>query len=223
MEFRHEVKHEISPQDVPALRQRLRAVMAPDSHAPEGRYQVRSLYFDNLEDKALREKLDGVKVREKYRIRLYNHDPSLIHLERKQKLGALGRKTSVPLTPRQAQSMAGGSIDWMAASPDPLLLGFYARLRQEGLRPKVLVDYTREAFVFAPGNVRVTLDYHIRTGLHSARLLDPHCPTVPIPGSPCILEVKWDAFLPDLVRDLVQLDGRHSCAFSKYAACRMFD
>lgn len=223
MEFRHEVKHEISPQDMPALRQRLRAVMSPDSHAPEGRYQVRSLYFDNLEDKALREKLDGVKVREKYRIRLYNHDPSLIHLERKQKLGALGRKTFVPLTPRQAQSMAGGSMDWMAASPDPLLLGFYARLRQEGLRPKVLVDYTREAFVFAPGNVRVTLDYHIRTGLHSARLLDPHCPTVPIPGSPCILEVKWDAFLPDLVRDLVQLDGRHSCAFSKYAACRMFD
>ena len=130
MEFRHEVKHEISPQDMPALRQRLRAVMSPDSHAPEGRYQVRSLYFDNLEDKALREKLDGVKVREKYRIRLYNHDPSLIHLERKQKLGALGRKTSVPLTPRQAQSIAGGSIDWMAASPDPALLGFFARLRQ---------------------------------------------------------------------------------------------
>ena len=69
MQFRHEVKHKISNLDMLILRQRLGAVMAPDCHAPNGEYEVRSLYFDNLEDKALREKLDGVYVREKYRIR----------------------------------------------------------------------------------------------------------------------------------------------------------
>ena len=83
MQFRHEVKHEISHYDMLILRQRLRAVMKPDSHAVNGRYEIRSLYFDNLDDKALREKLDGVNIRAKYRIRLYNHDPSIIHLERK--------------------------------------------------------------------------------------------------------------------------------------------
>lgn len=64
MQFRHEVKHEISSMDIYILRQRLKAVMMPDSHARDGRYKVRSLYFDNLDDKALREKLDGVNIRE---------------------------------------------------------------------------------------------------------------------------------------------------------------
>lgn len=56
MQYRHEVKHEISNLDMLILRQRLRAVMAPDSHAIDGQYEIRSLYFDNPDDKALREK-----------------------------------------------------------------------------------------------------------------------------------------------------------------------
>ena len=90
MQYRHEVKHEISNLDMLILRQRLRAVMKPDSHAKDGQYEIRSLYFDNMDDKALREKLDGVSVREKYRIRMYNNDPSVIRLERKFKHGGLG-------------------------------------------------------------------------------------------------------------------------------------
>ena len=85
------------------------------------------------------------------------------------------------------------------------------------------MDYTREPFVFAPGNVRVTLDHGIRTGMSCTDFLDPDCVTVPIEGSPCILEVKWDNYLPDVIRDMIQLEGRQSGAFSKYAACRMYD
>ena len=69
----------------------------------------------------------------------------------------------------------------------------------------------------------MTLDYNIRTGMSCTELLNPDCVTVPIQGDPCILEVKWDNFLPDVIRDALQLDGRHSAAFSKYAACRMYD
>ena len=205
------------------LRQRLRAVMKPDSHAVNGRYEIRSLYFDNLDDKALREKLDGVNIREKYRIRLYNNDPSVIHLERKCKHGGLGYKDSASLTPEMAQAIAEGQVDWMSRSTDEVILGFYTRIRNEGLAAKVIVDYTREPFVFGPGNVRVTLDYNVRTGLSCTDFLNPDCVTVPVKDSPCILEVKWDSFLPDVIRDAVQLDGRRSGAFSKYAACRMYD
>ena len=84
------------------------------------------------------------------------------------------------------------------------------------------MDYTREPFVYTPGNVRVTLDYNIRTGLRCTDFLNPECTTVPIQGSPCILEVKWDHFLPDVIRDMVQLGDRQGTAFSKYAACRMY-
>ena len=223
MQFRHEVKHEISHHDMLILRQKLRAVMKPDSHAVNGRYEIRSLYFDNLDDKALREKLDGVNIREKYRIRLYNNDPSVIHLERKFKHGGLGCKTSATLTAEQAQAITDGDVDWMSRSTDEMILGFYTRIRNGGLKAKVIVDYIREPFVFDPGNVRVTLDYGIRTSMSCTDFLNPACVTVPIQDSPCILEVKWDGFLPDVIRHAVQLDGRHSAAFSKYAASRMYD
>lgn len=223
MQFRHEVKHEISNLDMLVLRQRLRAVMTPDSHARDGRYGIRSLYFDNPDDKALREKLDGVSIREKYRIRMYNNDPSVIHLERKYKRGGLGYKDSTALTQEQARKIGSGDIRWMADSADQVLLGFYTRIRNEGLAAKVIVDYMREPFVFGPGNVRVTLDSNIRTALRCTDFLNPHCATVPVPGSPCILEVKWDNYLPDVIRDAVQLGDRHSAAYSKYVACRMYE
>ena len=223
VQFRHEVKHEITHHDMLVLRQRLRAVMKPDKHAVNGRYEIRSLYFDNLDDKVLREKLDGVNIREKYRIRLYNNDSSVIHLERKFKRGGLGFKNAALLTADQAQSIADGRVDWMSHQADEVILGFYQRIRNEGLKAKVIVDYTREPFVFEPGNVRVTLDYGIRTSLSCTDFLNPSCVTVPIQDSPCILEVKWDNYLPDVIRDAVGLWDGHSTAFSKYAACRMYD
>lgn len=223
MQFRHEVKHEISNHDMLILRQRLRAIMQPDPHAVNGQYDIRSLYFDNLYDKALREKIDGINVREKYRIRLYNNDPSVIHLERKFKCGGLGYKSSANLTPVEAQAIASGDVGWMAESENDVILGFYTKIQNEGLKAKVIVDYTREPFVFGPGNVRVTLDYNIRTGMKCTDLLSSDCVTVPVKDSPCILEVKWDAYLPDVIRDAVQLDSRRCGAFSKYAACRMYD
>jgi len=223
LQFRHEVKHEISSHDMLILRQRLKSVMKPDSHAVNGQYKIRSLYFDNIYDKALREKLDGVITREKYRIRLYNDDSSVIHLERKYKHGGLGYKSSANLTAEQAQAIVNGDVEWMSKSKEEVILGFYTRIRNEGLKAKVIVDYMREPFVFEAGNVRVTLDYGIRTGLNCIDFLNPECVTIPVSGSPCILEVKWDSFLPDIVRDAIQLDSRHSTSYSKYAASRMYD
>ena len=110
----------------------------------------------------------------------------------------------------------------MPGSGKPLVQELYTKMRSCCLRPKTIVDYTREAFLYAPGNVRITMDYNIRTGLSSTDLLNPHCVTIPAGNTPIILEVKWDEFLPDLIRDIIQLDGRHAAAFSKYAACRIY-
>lgn len=222
MDFRHEWKHEISWSDVIAIRQRLSAVAQPDAHAVNGRYKIRSLYFDDLTDRALREKIDGVNCREKFRIRYYNDDPAFIRLEKKSRRNGLGSKQSAPLTARETQAIVDGDWDWLAASQWPLLRELYCKMRTQGLRPKTIVDYIREPFVYAPGNVRVTLDHHIRTGLSCTEVLDPDCVTVPAGHDPIILEVKWDAYLPGVIRDLVQLPGRRSAAFSKYAICRIY-
>lgn len=222
MDYRHEWKHEISHCDMLCIRARLRAIAKSDEHAVDGKYHVRSLYFDNASDKALREKLDGVNRREKFRIRYYNGNTSLIHLEKKSKLGGLGSKQSTPLSAEEAQAIVDGRLDWMMGSGRPLVQELYTKMLSEGLRPKTIVDYTREPFIYAPGNVRVTLDYDIRTGLYCTELLDPDCLTLSPIDSPIILEVKWDEFLPSVIRDAVQLEGRRTAAFSKYAICRSY-
>ena len=222
MKYRHEWKHEISYGDMLVLRQRLSAVMKRDAHAIDGKYLIRSLYFDNASDKALREKVDGVNIREKFRIRYYNNDTSLIHLEKKSKVNGLCLKDSATLSVEQAQGIANGDYGWMVDSGVPLIQELYSKMMSQGLRPKTIVDYIREPFVFAPGNVRVTLDYNIRTGMNCIDFLNSNCVTVPAGDAPIILEVKWDEYLPDIIRDAVQLPNCRVGAFSKYAVCRIY-
>lgn len=221
-EYRHEWKHEITFCDMLAIRQRMRAIAQADLHAVDGRYEIRSLYFDNLSDKALREKVDGVNRREKFRIRFYNGNTDVIHLEKKCRLNGLGTKVSAPVTAEEAQALVDGDCGWMLHGDRTLVKELYSKIHSQGLRPRTIVDYTREPFVFGPGNVRVTLDYNIRTGLDAVDFLSPDCVTIPVPGSPIILEVKWDEYLPAIIRDAVQLPDCRSAAFSKYAACRMY-
>ena len=77
----------------------------------DGKYEIRSLYFDNMEDKALREKLDGISVREKYRLRMYNGDTSVIRLERKVKncgLGDLVAEEEASTEPSESEEAPAG-------------------------------------------------------------------------------------------------------------------
>lgn len=220
--YRHEIKHEIGYAELLALRQRLGAVAARDMHAQGGTYRIRSLYFDNTADEALREKLDGINIREKYRIRFYNGDTGFIRLEKKRKVNGLCQKQSALLTAAQVQSIVDGRCGWMAQSKEPLVRELSWAMTVRGLMPRTIVDYVREPFVFAPGNVRITLDYDIRTGLSCTDVLNSACVTVPVAGNPVILEVKWDEFLPDVMRDVLQSAGCRAGAFSKYAACRVY-
>lgn len=222
MAFRHEWKHEINKSDMIILRQRLQTIAQTDKHTIDGKYKIRSLYFDNPSDKALLEKINGVNIREKFRIRYYNDDASLINLEKKSKFGGLGRKSKTILSKEEAQAIVDGDYRWMIKSKRPLVDELYSKITTQGLRPKTIVDYIREPYVYPPGNVRITMDYNIRTGLGCTDFLNPECITVPAGDTSIILEVKWDAYLPDIIRDAIQLEGRRTSAFSKYAACRIY-
>lgn len=208
--------------DFLTLRMRLAALMQRDSHAVDGKYEIRSLYFDTPSDRALREKLDGVNRREKFRIRLYNYDTSVIFLEKKSKWNNLCSKESTELTEEEVQRLLRGEIMWMKNTDRVLCRELYAKMVGQGLRPKTIVDYTREPFVFAPGNVRVTLDYAIHTGLQCTDFLNPQAVTVPAGEDRILLEVKWDEYLPDIIRGAVSLESRRAGAFSKYAQCRIY-
>ena len=220
--YRHEWKHELTYAQMLAIKSRLSCVAKVDPHTIDGKYMIRSLYFDNIDDKALKEKIDGVNRREKFRIRYYNGDTSLIHLEKKSKLNGLGTKFSASMNKKEAEKIVEGDIEWMSDNDNTLIKELYCKMRYQGLKPSTIVDYTREPFVYPPGNVRVTFDYDIRSGLKSTDFLNTECVTVPAGDAPIILEVKWDAYLPTIIKDMVQESNVRVGAFSKYAQCRIY-
>lgn len=219
MKYRHEYKHRINMADYLILNGKISLFAQPDEHCEKGPYFIRSLYFDSYADKALREKLDGISVREKFRIRCYNMDDSFILLEKKSKHKGLTLKENAPLTKSQVEQIMAGDYEFLAQSDNLLLNEFYAKLENECLRPKLIVDYTRQAYVYAPGNVRVTFDSNIHSSVFTDDFFSKEVSAVPVPNT-IILEVKYDEFLPQIIADLLRLDGRQTASFSKYAAGR---
>lgn len=222
--FRHEIKHFINGSDNYILRAKLKHIMTLDPFAGENsKYKIRSLYFDNYNDKALVEKLNGFNNREKFRIRMYNDDTSFIKLEKKSKSRGLCAKDAVKITYEECTRIIEGNIDWMSQSDNHLILELYMKMKNEMLRPKTIVDYTREAYIYKPGNVRVTLDSNIKTGVFSKDMLNPNLPTIGMyPPGYSILEVKYDEFLPEIINDILQTNENMSTSVSKYAACRIY-
>ena len=223
MIYRNEIKHMIGLGDKAAICANMRAIAKPDEHAGEhGMYRIRSLYFDSPDNRALREKIDGVNEREKFRIRLYNNDLSFIRLEKKVKRNGLGYKISAPLTAEEAQKIVDGDLDWMLKSGRALVVELYSKMKSQQLRPKTIVDYDRTPFIYAPGNVRVTVDENIRTGVNCTDFLNPDCVMIPAGEPVIILEVKWDEYLPTIIKRAVQIKNCRAGAFSKYQACRIY-
>ena len=222
--LRHEFKYQISLREDLILAGRLRSLLEHDRHAgKDGSYRVTSLYFDTPYDRAYRQKLNGAARREKFRLRYYGADTGVIRLEKKFKINGLCGKRSARLTLRQTEELLAGRIDFLLESREPLLTEFYSKIRGQGLEKKTIVCYDREAFCFEPGNVRVTLDRNVRTGLGSTDFLDTNRLKPGALENCTVLEVKYDAFLPDLVRMAVRVPGRQAAACSKYAQCRRFD
>ena len=223
--YRHENKYEISKADYLAMRSRLKQIMSADPHTDEnGLYQIRSIYFDNIYDKALKEKIDGIAKREKFRIRWYNDDFSFITLEKKMKINNLCLKYDARITEEECHRILSGDIEFMRTHPEELVKELYAKMRYQRLKPKVLVSYLREPYIYKSGNVRVTFDSNVRTSIFRRDLLKKNGLDISATDSPgdMILEVKYDAFLPEIIQDMVQCKDLRQQAFSKYGACRRF-
>lgn len=222
MKFRHECKHEIRLADIYALRARLNAVAERDPHSDaDGTYIVKSLYFDTYSDNALREKADGVNKREKFRIRYYGNDTSFIRLEKKSKINGLCNKVSCEISAEECQKIIDGDFDFLLCGKHELMHELYAKTRHGLLRTRCIVAYRRECFVYPLGNVRVSIDTDIHGGCCVKDFLKPDLQLAKACDQ-SILEVKWDEYLPSIIRSCVQMRSRKTSSFSKYAAARFY-
>lgn len=222
--YRHELKYQISTAQVQMLKSRLAHIVPLDSHVSEaGSYRIRSLYFDDWDNRCYYENENGIDPREKFRIRIYNHDVSRISLECKRKERGKTKKSACRLTLEQTKLlMAGVPVPDIANQP-PLLRRLTVQMLTRRMRPVVIVEYDRIPYVYPSGNVRVTLD----TGISSCS--DPSCfleQTIPrrpvLPLGQQLLEVKYDEFLPDFIYRSLSLSNLRQTAFSKYYLCRKY-
>ncbi|MBE5775181.1 MAG: polyphosphate polymerase domain-containing protein [Clostridiales bacterium] len=222
---RHELKYFINEGEIEVLRRRLTPVMRLDSHCIDGEpYAIRSLYFDDVDDSAWYDKQAGVMHRDKYRIRIYNYSDAEIFLERKRKMGDLIQKSSARITRRLCDQLVAGDPTGLFKSANPLLQDMYVQMRTRLLRPRVIVDYFREAYVHPAENTRITFDLELRSGLFSTDLFNPELPTVcPHDRNVQILEVKFDNYLPAHIAAMLSGVSAERSAISKYVMCRRFE
>lgn len=222
--FRHELKYFISNAQIPMIRNRLNHMLPLDSHAgPAGSYTIRSLYFDDCQNSCFYENENGTDPREKFRIRIYNHNADRITLECKRKERGKTLKTSCPLTREQTlQLMQGKALPNIGDQP-PLLQKLTMLMLTRQMRPVVIVEYDRVPYIYALGNVRVTLDTNISSSRDIAHFLDETIAKRPVlPLGQQLLEVKYDEFLPDYIYRSLQLEHLMQTAFSKYYVCRKY-
>ena len=214
MKFRFERKYYLNVHTALILKQRIAAVLRPDRHN-DGQYHISSLYFDDLYDTAYCEKRDSLHIRDKYRVRHYNGDLSTLKLECKRKRGEFISKASVLATPEQYDLMLQGDLGFAEALPDKLWQRLFLLHKTKHLSPVVLIDYDRHAFVYPPGDVRVTFDTDLqvccRTGRAFERALPLDC---------TVLEVKYTRFLPSVVAGLLGGLPLIQTPISKYILAR---
>lgn len=224
--WRHEIKYVCSEAQIPDIRNKVSTFCDLDEHVDaDGRYYVRSVYFDDYNDSAYYENEMGVAPRRKYRIRLYDGDTERLTLERKSKFREQTYKENIPLSREQCRMML--SDDWMCADigKEPLLLQqFYLEYRMKLLRPKVIVEYERVPYVYDTGNVRITFDQNISVSRDIGSFFEQSIITRPImPEGQHVMEVKYDSLIPDFIYNAISEEKLRRTSYSKYYLCRKID
>ncbi len=229
MEYRVEQKYLINEKQIAYLMTCFEGIIGRDTHAPDGTYLIRSVYFDDMYDTCLRENEAGVDNREKFRIRTYNNDTDVIRLELKLKKNGFTRKRQTLVSYDEADSLIKRDCDellqkygWLdegryAMEDSFLRKKLYSQMMTRRLQPVNIVEYERTAYVDKTGNVRITFDRNIG-GTHDYNTFwDNILPAVPaLPAGQHVLEVKYDEVLPDVYRRIISECDLNRTAFSKY-------
>ena len=98
------------------------------------------------------------------------------------------------------------------------LYGYYLTKR---LRPSVVVEYRREAYIYPYGNVRITFDKNISASTRDLDMFSPKYHTAEVLDDDImVMEVKYDDYIPMHILNLLQIAIADRCAISKYVMCR---
>ena len=223
MEYRNELKFFVNDGDLIVLNYRLKELMNLDSNIKEeNKYNIRSIYFDNYYDTYLKETEDGLNERLKIRIRIYDKSSEIIKLEIKYKANGYTKKDSCTISKELCDRLIKGEhLTLKDCNNNKILTKVYLEQKTALLKPKIIVEYDRTAYICKLGNVRVTFDQNIRVSKHIDRFFEENLWSVPVlETNQQLLEVKYDELLPTWISDTLELNKLSKTAFSKYAVSR---
>jgi len=185
------------------------------AQAPDGHYDISSLYLDSKDLKLCRESLAGQKNRFKLRVRGYDDDPDEpVYLEIKRRLNTVIVKDRAAIDRDRLMDFADGGGVWTGSATRQFEL--YRNLLVA--RPQVLIRYRREAFEsHGPNRVRVTFDRDLSTRVCHQWRVDVHTGTWRrVLADTVVLEIKFDGCFPAWVQDLVRRFQLQAQSVSKY-------
>ena len=118
-----------------------------------------------------------------------------------------------------------GDMEFLLHKEAPLAKEIYLQVRQNRLKPAVVVDYEREPFIMDYETIRITFDKNLRSGKASWDIFDEALPRTPmLEKGIVVLEVKYNKALPDyLARVINGISAMQTSAISKYILCRQYD
>lgn len=220
--LRHELKYYINYDVYHVLRKRLREVIQMDKNMPdEEGYLVSSIYFDDMYHSAVEEKIAGTRFRKKFRIRSYELNNQLIRLECKSKYNEYISKTSAKLSLEEYNRIMNGNYDNLIKREEQVCKELFCYNRTKLLKPVVVVEYRREAYISPLGNVRITFDKEISSSTGTLDMFSPNYHTSKVlPDDIMVLEVKYDDYIPSHILSILQTAMTDRCAISKYVMCR---
>ncbi len=219
--LRQEKKFAIPIDKGAVLRTRLDCIMRRDPHNGAMGYTIRSLYFDTPDNQDFTDKVDGLELRRKVRLRIYDPSASFAMLELKQKEGAYQRKRSLRLSREDAEALIRGEYGVLLHCRDPFAAECYGLMHCRCYRPRVVVEYLRQAYIAKENHIRITLDSRITATESCYDLFAQKLPLYPV-LSPfrMVLEVKYNGFLLSYIKDLLNQVERSELSLSKYCMGR---
>ncbi len=221
---RNELKYYISNIEYHALVNRLKHVLKPDGYSTPGKgYFIRSLYFDSFDNECLFEKQSGDQFRSKYRMRIYDTKSETVKFEIKNKANNQIFKETATISKDSAYKIIEGQYGELLTYNNPILNKIYKKFTEKQYTPKVIIDYTRDAFMFDFFNVRITFDKNLHSNNTDFDLFSDNLHTIPvILEGKQILEIKYDTVLPEFIHRSLQIDAAERLAISKYTLGRRF-
>jgi len=168
----------------------------------------------------LHQKINGDSHRYKFRIRYYNDSQTLFKLEKKSKNESITYKESYVLTRDEVKKIIGKDPAFLLEKESRVCQEFYQGIKNNILKPKVVVRYQRIAYTHKAGNTRITFDTNIQTSLHLHDFLHIAPLYAPQFENIIVMEIKFNDTYPYILRSLLQTANSMQSSMSKYVYSR---